>query len=395
MNRVNHMIMMHIKSAKHLKSIILTVFMLACFYTLRADNIKLGLYFGKKVSAVVLSVTEGEYIIYGDYRQVGIARKGLIFHIENAGHGLTIQDTLRILGTFSRIEFKGISHENVFRIRPVSPSLPPKESDDNLLLSQEGHSLRIINILDLEKYIAGTVETEGGPNAHPEFYKAQCILARTFAVKNFYRHGTEGYNLCDTEHCQAYKGKSRMNPEIQAAARATKGLVLMDRYNHLVNPLYHSNCGGMTSDAARVWGKPLPYLQPVTDPFCRNSRNATWKAILSRSEWINYLVSKGFNKRLLQQSDFTCNPAVREKYYRIGERQVELTEIRKDLGLKSTFFSITTEEGQVVLHGRGYGHGVGMCQEGAMEMAKKGYVYVDILHFYFTNVRICQMHENK
>jgi stage II sporulation protein D len=361
----------------------------------QAREIKLGLFFGKEITSMVFSVAEGEYIIYGDYRQVGIARKDFIYHIENSHGVLTIQDTLRVLGTFSRIEFKGVSSNNVFRVRPIFPSLPARESDDNLLLQRELNFIRIINILDLEKYIAGTVETEGGWTASPEFYKAQAILARTFAVKNFYRHGTEGYNVCDAEHCQAYKGKSRMNPEIIVAALATKELILNDKHGNLVNPVYHSNCGGMTSDAFRVWKEPLPHLQPITDPFCCNSHNAKWETAMSRNEWMAYLISKGFEKDQLQQANLSFTPTIREKFYRIGEKKVEMTDIRRELNLKSAWFSITSEGDKVFFHGKGYGHGVGMCQEGAMEMAKKGYVYVDILHFYFTNVMIDSIPEKK
>jgi stage II sporulation protein D len=369
--------------------------MVACYFHVQAREIKLGLFFGKEITTLVFSVAEGEYIIYGDCRQVGIARKDFIYHIEYSRGALTIQDTLRLLGTFSRIEFKGVSSNNVFRVRPIFPSLPARESDDNLLLQRELNFIRIINILDLEKYIAGTVETEGGWTASPEFYKAQAILARTFAVKNFYRHGTEGYNVCDAEHCQAYKGKSRMNPEIIVAALATKELILNDKHGNLVNPVYHSNCGGMTSDAFRVWKEPLPHLQPVTDPFCCNSHNAKWETVMSRNEWVAYLISKGFEKDQLQQASLNFTPTVREKFYRIGEKKVEMTDIRRELNLKSAWFSITSEGDKVFLHGKGYGHGVGMCQEGAMEMAKKGYVYVDILHFYFTNVMIDSIPEKK
>jgi len=386
--------MHYFRSVKVPKSFALMIFFLACFHV-QAREIKLGLFFGSEITTVVFSVTAGEYMIYGDYRQVGIARKGFIYHIENSGNALTIQDTLSVLGTFSRIEFRGVSGVNVFSVRPVFPSLPPKESDDNLLLQRELNFIRIINIMDLEKYIAGTVEAEGGWTASPEFYKAQAILARTFAVRNFYRHGTEGYNLCDTEHCQAYKGKSRNNPEIFTATLATKELVLTDKQGNLVNPVYHSNCGGMTSDAFRVWKEPLPHLQPVSDPFCIHSRNAEWETVMSRSEWMSYLISKGFEKDQLQPAALNFTPIVREKFFSLGEKKVEMTEIRKDLNLKSAWFSVTSQGEKVVLHGKGYGHGAGMCQEGAMEMAKKGYVYVDILHFYFTHVLIDSIPEKK
>ena len=377
------------------KGLTLLLHLLACSGMLHAGEIRAGLFYQKEITAVVFSVSEGEYIIYGDYRQVGVARKGHLYHIGISADALTIQDTSAVFGSFARIEFKGVSGSNVFTIRPVSPSLPSKELDDNLVLLGDMSFITVINLIDLEKYIAGVIESEGGPAAHAEFYKAQAILARTFAVKNFYRHGTEGYNLCDTEHCQSYKGKSRMNRDIPAAALATEGLVLYDLHHKPVNAPYHSNCGGMTSDASRVWDRPLNHLQPVTDPFCLNSRNATWETTLSRNEWISCLERRGIKREQLLQADLRIAPATREEYYKLGDRQVEFTELRKDLALKSAWFSVTADGDNIVLHGRGYGHGVGLCQEGAMTMAEKGYVYMDILHFYFQNVIIGRFPEKE
>jgi stage II sporulation protein D len=376
-----------------LKTLPLLLLIQAFTGAIHAGEIKTGLFYQNEISSVVFSVAEGEYIIYGDFRQVGVARRGFIYHIGISADALTIQDTSAILGTFGQIEFKGISRSNVFNIRPVTPSLPSKELDDNLILRGNMGFITAINVVDLEKYIAGVIESEGGPSAHAEFYKAQAILARTYAIKNFYRHGTEGYNLCDSEHCQAYKGKSRMNRDIPAAAAATEALVLYDRRGNPVNPPFHSNCGGMTSDANLVWDKALPHLQSVTDPFCRDSRNATWEVSMDRDEWISYLADKGFDKKQLVLADFHFSPATREKYYTLANRRLEFTELRKDLKLKSAWFSVSASGDKIILHGKGYGHGAGMCQEGAMNMAEKGYVYVDILHFYFKDVTIGRIPE--
>jgi stage II sporulation protein D len=361
----------------------------------QAGDIKIGLFNREAMTSITFSVVEGEYVIYGDFRQVDVARKGFIYHIENSRGMLNLQDTSAVFGKYSHIEFRGISSENIFRMKPVFPTLPAKESDDNLILQAENNIISAINILDLEKYIAGTIESEGGVNAHPEYYKAQAILTRTFAIKNYYRHGAEGYNLCDTEHCQAYKGKSRMNPAIQDATLSTKDLVMTDKQGNLVIASYHSNCGGMTSDAFQVWKQPLPYLKPIADPFCIHSRNAVWETKISRTSWNAYLAKRGVEKKFLQQAIINFNPQGREKYLTIGNVQLQMADIRKDLNLKSAWFSIGAGSDSVIFQGKGFGHGVGMCQEGAIEMANKGYVYVDILHFYFTDVRINRIPEKK
>ncbi len=372
------------------KSRLIFILILYCytFHRLVAGDIKVGLFYGKKVSSLVFSVVEGEYILFGDFRQISSARKGTIYYIENHNGRLVIQDTSKIVGSYSNIEIKGISHANVFRLKPVFPSLDAKEYDDNVLFQPVTNYISVINTLNIEKYIAGVIEAEGGSNAHSEYYKAQAVLIRTFALKNFYRHGSDGFNLCDAEHCQAYNGKSRMNNEIISAVVATQGQILTDQQGNLIITPFHSNCGGVTSDAFYAWQQESPNLRPVKDPFCSNARNARWEIVISRKQWIDYLSSKGIDIQKFQLTDINYYPETREKYYVVGQIRLPLSEIRKDLKLKSAWFSVTAKGDTVVLKGRGYGHGVGMCQEGAMSMAKKGYVYVDILHFYFSGVQI-------
>jgi stage II sporulation protein D len=373
---------------KKSRLLIIIAISLCLVHRIVAGDIKVGLLYGKKVSSVVFSVVEGEYIIFGDNRQVSSIRKGAIHYIENNNGRLVIQDTSKSIGSFIHIEIRGISNENVFRLKPVFPSAEAREYDGNVTFQPSLNFISVINTLNIEKYIEGVLEAEGGSNAHPEYYKAQAILVRTFALKNFYRHGSEGFNLCDAEHCQAYKGKSLMNKEIMTAVSATRGQVLVNQHGNLVVTPFHSNCGGMTSDAYYAWQQMSPNLQPIKDPFCMNSRNANWEVSLTRRQWTDYLLSKGFDMQLLQQTDFRYHAKEREKYYVAGKIMLPMTDIRKDLKLKSAWFSVAVIGDSVILRGRGYGHGVGLCQEGAMSMAKKGYVYIDILHFYFSGVQI-------
>jgi stage II sporulation protein D len=83
-----------------------------------------------------------------------------------------------------------------------------------------------------------------------------------------------------------------------------------------------------------------------------------------------------------------CADAVRQRYLGYPECALTLAEIRKDLKLKSSYFCIVRENDQILIQGHGYGHGLGMCQEGAMEMARVGYTYVDILMFYYRKAKI-------
>jgi stage II sporulation protein D len=364
----------------------LSLILLSFFGLLRSAEMRLGLFYGNEIQAIVFSVVDGEYILAGDGHQVAVIRRGTMFHIALTLNGLTVDDTLQSYGTFHKLVFQGISSGNIFQIKPVFPSLPSKESEDNLSLGMKDKSIQVINILDIEKYIPGTVESEGGSNTVPEFYKAQAVLSRTFAVKNFTRHAREGFNLCDGVHCQAYNGKSRMNPKIYDAVLETRDLILFDLGGNPIVTAYHANCGGTTCSASMAWNKDLPYLVSIRDPFCVGSLQHDWTRSMPVEEWNHYLEKKGIPAGLA--SHLTISGTARQKFLDPDPHRLSLSTIREDLKLKSSFFSLQTINGTVLFQGHGYGHGVGMCQEGAMEMARVGYTYVDILMFYFHNVKL-------
>ena len=354
--------------------------------SLEAQDIRIALFYGIEVQAAVFSTVEGEYMLSGDGRNIAVARKGSIFHIELDDARLSVHDTLQSYGEFNNLEFTGTSAANIFQIKPVFPSLPSKESDDNLSISAYNDALRMINQLNLEKYIPGTVEAEGGAVADPEYYKAQAVITRTFAVKNFHRHAHEGFNLCDGTHCQAFNGKSRMNAQIYASTRDTKDVILVDRNGEPIITAFHANCGGITASASVEWNRELPYLMPVNDLFCNESRYHNWTKSISAAEWNGYLEKTGYFAENVSLNGSTDSG--RQKYLDSENKRLPLTEIRKDLKLRSSYFYVTQGTDSVTFHGHGYGHGLGLCQEGAMEMAKVGYTYLDILMFYYTRLSI-------
>jgi stage II sporulation protein D len=370
---------------RYWKSFILAAFLLINSAFLHAADIRVGLFYDNHVQSVVFSVVEGEYILSGDGRQIAVIRRSTMFHVEISGAGLVVSDTLQSYGTFQKLEFKGVSKNNVFQVKPVFPSLPPKESEDFLSVSLRDRSIQMINILDLEKYIPGTVEAEGGSNAGIEYYKAQAVLTRTFAIKNFTRHAMQGFNLCDGVHCQAFKGKSHMNRLIYDAVSQTVNKILVDQTGDPIMTAYHANCGGLTCSAFMAWNKDLPYLPSVRDPFCEGSSQRNWTKTIPLQDWNNYLYKKGVPVGLAGKA---ITGAGRQKFLYPENQKVSMSMLRDDFKLKSSFFTIEETDNSVILHGHGYGHGVGLCQEGAMEMARVGYSYIDILMFYFHGVSL-------
>jgi stage II sporulation protein D len=359
-----------------------------------SQKINVALFSESNIKTVIFSVISGEYDIKGDGNTVKRSVPPDVYFITSENDSLSIRSRNKSVGHYAKIEFIARDIYCTFRLKPEKPLLNSRDYDDNLTLVVHEGYLQPVNKISIDKYITGVIETEGGSSAPLEFYKAQAILIRTYALKNIYRHSGSGYSLCDAVHCQAYKGKSRQNNLIFEAAEKTKGMVLVDKNNKLITTPYHSNCGGMTSNASDVWQKDLPYLRAVRDPFCTQSTSARWSRRIKISEWENYLKKNGISIRKYHTYNYNLKQPSRQKYYRLDGQQILLTKIRDDWNLKSTYFSITEDGSTLVFEGRGFGHGTGLCQEGAIEMARVGYKYTDILHFYFHNVRIAIYNNN-
>jgi stage II sporulation protein D len=244
-----------------------------------------------------------------------------------------------------------------------------------------------INTCDIEQYVAGVVRTEGGPGKSIEYLKSQAVLARTFMYKYFEKHLIDRYNLCDNTHCQAFNGMSTDSLIIRAAME-TKGLVVLDHDSTLIISAFHSNCGGETSTSDFVWLSGHSYIKKVIDPYCIKSPNATWRKSIPLAEWEAYLKKSGFVASGKADLSYNFSQLTRQNDYRIGSFSLPFRQIRNDLNLKSAFFSVVGEGDLITFNGRGYGHGVGLCQEGAMVMAARGFKYSDIIRFYYTDVII-------
>ena len=176
-----------------------------------------------------------------------------------------------------------------------------------------------------------------------------------------------------------------MNRQIYEAVLKTRNELLVNDSGEPVVTAYHANCGGITGSSAIEWNRELPYLVPVKDPFCDRSAHRNWSKEMTENEWMTYL-----NKKVPGGCDgvFSDKDTGRRKYLDRVSKKIPMKNVREDLGLKSSFFWLEEGNGSVIIHGHGYGHGLGPCQEGAMEMARVGYSYVDILMFYFRNLKL-------
>ena len=192
-------------------------------------------------------------------------------------------------------------------------------------------------------------------------------------------------------HCQAYNRKPK-SVLIKEAALETNGIVIVDSDINLIVATFYSNCGGETAKSEEVWREKLYYLRTVKDTFCLNENNAVWTKNIPKYKWKNYLITNGFPKENLNDEcglEYFQN--YREQFFEDQNVQIPFTKIRSDFRLKSAQFNVIPNGDFVKLEGKGFGHGVGLCQEGAMKMAKTGYSYIDILHFYYKNVHMIHL----
>ena len=144
---------------------------------------------------------------------------------------------------------------------------------------------------------------------------------------------------------------------------------------------YHSNSGGQTVLPHEVWSQELPYCRAVLDPFSKKESNHRWNRDIPLSDWNAYFSKDEMT--LDWQTYFNTLPAGRQTSYTIGSTPFKLETLRRHFKLRSTYFIPTLEGDHIHLEGFGFGHGVGMSQQGAMRMAHGGFSWKEILDFYF------------
>jgi stage II sporulation protein D len=367
---------------------------LTSFYV-PAENLQIRLYAHLKINTLQLNVVSGSYKILADGNSIAESGLQSIIKLTLKGDSIQLTQNDKIIGNFIYIKFVGTQNEQI-KIKLINPDRKPRVYENNLSFSVSEEYIRIINDVVLDKYIAGVTEAEAGSRSNLEFYKVQAILARTFALTHINKHVAEGFSLCDQVHCQAYYGKPK-DLTIFKAIEETKGKVVVDENLNLIVAAFHSNSGGQTANSEDVWGSKTTYLRSVTDSFSIKMPNSKWERRMLTDDWLSYLKLKhNFPTEQDDAKSIALNfkQDQRKIFLECSNSRVPLKNIRQDLQLKSTFFSISIiNKDSVLFKGRGYGHGLGMCQEGAMRMSKSGYTYTQILNFYYKNIQLIDLHK--
>lgn len=255
--------------------------------------------------------------------------------------------------------------------------------------------LQVIGIYPVEEYVAEVLQGETAGQMPPEALKALAVAIRSYATKFRERHKAEGFDFCGTTHCQFLR--TDVAPNVRAAAKATESELLWDRGSPLAS-YYHKDCGGRTEDAAAVWpDQRSPALTSHEDPYCTRSAKP-WRSEIARADIAHALDAAGlqapakWDRIVVGERTASGRAKLLEISAGASQQRVMLSasSFRFALGralgwntLKSDWYEINSSGDHFIFSGRGTGHGVGLCQDGASEMAREGKPYRDILAFYY------------
>lgn len=356
-----------------------------------SQTIRIGLYDRYETKQFNFSPVSGTYTVFGDSSTHVVITPGtkVICKVNKDSVELVVNQLY--YGLFSRVRLQQDSLDSYVELKSVDPGLKEHTFRDNFELQVKKGKLVLINDVSMKNYLAGVIESEGGGGRHLEYYKVQALISRTYAFKNLDRHKSQGFNLCDAVHCQAYHNMRKHSKTIDQAVEETQGEVFVDSTYSLISTYFSANCGGQTSDASYVWKNSISYCQPFVDTFCVHTKQANWSKVIPRSEWEGYLKKQyGLNvsDKFIREQMYSFTQDSRKAFYIHPSLGVPLRDLREKFKLKSTFFDVSLEGSSVVLRGHGFGHGIGLCQEGAMSMATIGYNYKQIGLFYFDGIRI-------
>ncbi|MCK4574354.1 MAG: SpoIID/LytB domain-containing protein [candidate division Zixibacteria bacterium] len=363
--------------------------------------------FSSKSPFAVECLAKGEQTVYYSSRPVNVIKEGDLLKVTDHKGGL-IQSRLNEVnliprGNNARIALNNQPYRGLMKVLP------------------NGETVRVINVVYMEDYLRGVVPPEIGKRSKDELesVKAQAVAARTYAMAHLRQYEGQPYDVKSSIIDQVYEGLKVEDNLISKAIDATAGSVLFyeDKY---VNAYYHSTCGGSTDDVAAVWDrKEIPYLKPVKDDgACSWSKYYSWKEVFSESQLRGrieqYLSSdRGRDLRInriqdVQAVERTAGGRVLKllvrtendvyRFYKDRIRWVVGRTSNPDLILPSTNFDVKIERDgagnlvRVTFEGHGYGHGVGMCQCGAIGLSRQGWTYDKILTHYYTGAEVRKLY---
>jgi len=256
-----------------------------------------------------------------------------------------------------------------------------------VLITQADSGVTAINYVDLDHYLYSVVGGEMPTSWPIEALKAQAVAARSYVLYHRQRGRHPHYDVGSSTSWQVYHGLEEEAPSTQTAVEATENQVLT--YNgHIIEAVFHSSSGGHTENVEDIWSSPVPYLRGVQD-YDVGAPVFEWQEIMSLEEFNSRMPDVG---RLLRATPRRTTPRGRVQEIQLegdrGSRVMSGNDLRRTLNLRSTLFSIAIAGDTVQISGRGFGHGIGMSQWGAHNLAQQGHSYQQILGHYYQGAQL-------
>jgi len=360
----------------------------------------------------------------------------------------TVRRKSRRIEVFDPEGRRVVSTRRAFRIRPnakggltalqaapFSRYGEPRRFRGEIEISRNRSGFKTVNVVDLESYVNGVLLAEMPSNSPEEALKAQSVIARTNALylsRIRRRHRKNGYDLCDRDHCQVYGGAGAETDRSRSIVESTRGRIMTFRGKPAL-ALYSANCGGHTQGGGDLkgWGKveywkgiqdappgspPPPrspwelywWLRETPPAYCMPSgyvqpSHYRWVRVIAAGDLQQRLnrkkrrIGRIMGLRLLRRSPYGHLNSVLVLGSRKNLKITDEAQIRGLLAAgsqRSTLFVLDTEyaaDGRpetFVFHGGGWGHGVGLCQSGAIGRAQQGQTYQEMLKAYYQGVEI-------
>lgn len=250
--------------------------------------------------------------------------------------------------------------------------------------------LTAVNYVNIEDYLYSVLGSEMFPTWPLEALKAQAVAARSYALYKRSLSTSAVYDLGDTTTWQVYKGVESEALPTHQAVEATAGQVMIYG-GKVILAVFHSSSGGHTENVEDIWKQPLPYLRGVAD-YDQGAPVFEWTKNIPRSELSRIISGVG---NVVEMTAERTTPQGRVVTMLVkgdrATRRISGSDLRNVLDLKSTLFVVNPAGDSFQVSGRGFGHGLGLSQWGAYNLAVKGINYQQILDHYYQNATLARM----
>ena len=261
---------------------------------------------------------------------------------------------------------------------------------------KEGNKVFVVNQVSIEDYLAGVLIGEISYSWPDAAIQAQAIAARSYAFYLIEKNKNQKYHIVSTERAQVFHGTYTINENLKKNIFKTKSKVLTSRGKPIMS-FFHATCGGKTARTDEAWGKtkkkPLVYFQNVRCYYCKTHLHYSWRFVITKKllhQKLSGVLQSGQKIRNIKLEKTLRSKRVQQVVLSTSGKTIRLkaSKFRLLLGnenVRSLLFSFKKSGNKIVFEGKGFGHGVGLCQWGAKTMAEKGYNSRAILKFYYKN----------